>query len=73
MANKDDYLKRLAAMEQSITAIRPIACLMSTYFNALVESGMTRQESLALTKKYQEFFFDVVFKKMPNENDNGED
>lgn len=54
--NNDDYLRKFSAMEQAATGMRPVATLMTTYFNALIENGMTRPEALDLTKAYQKIF-----------------
>lgn len=59
MKNNDDYFKRLSAMEQAAAAMRPIAGIIGSYFNALVENGLSRDEALILTKEYQALFFGI--------------
>lgn len=72
MLNNDDYLKKFSAMEQAATGMRPVATLMSTYFNALIENGMTRPEALVLTKAYQKIFINFSIQKNLQEEDDEE-
>lgn len=55
----DDYFRRLSAMEQAAAAMRPVAGIITGYFNALVENGLTREEAMTLTKDYQGFFWNM--------------
>ena len=59
MNDKNDYLKKLAAFEQAAAELRPIAGVLSSYFNALVESGFARSEALNLTSALQSKIFDA--------------
>lgn len=56
MSFKDnsEYFKMLSAFEQAGATLRPIAAALSTYMNALVDSGFTRPEALELVKILQE-------------------
>ena len=73
MANQDDYYRKFSSMEQAATGMRPVATLMSTYFNALIENGLTRPEALKLTESYQNLFLRASFKKMFKESDDESD
>jgi hypothetical protein len=53
MKNEDEYLKKLASIEQAATNMRPVASVITTYFHALVDNGLTRPEALQLVKDYQ--------------------
>jgi hypothetical protein len=59
--NNDDYFKRLSAMEQAAAAMRPVAGIITGYFNALVDNGLSREEALSLTKDYQNLFWTMSF------------
>lgn len=59
--NNDDYFKRLSAMEQASAAMRPVAGIITGYFNALIENGLSRDEAMILTKDYQTLFWTMSF------------
>jgi hypothetical protein len=59
MKNEDEYLKKLASMEQAATNMRPVASVITTYFHALVDNGLTRPEALQLVKDYQLFIIQM--------------
>ena len=69
MLNNDDYMRKFSAMEQAATAMRPVATLMTTYFNALIDNGLTRPEALILTKAYQKIFINYSMRNNPQDKD----
>jgi hypothetical protein len=62
-------LRFLAACEQASAGIRSVAVIVASYFNALVESGLTREEAVSLTAEYQKFLFNQSF-RLNDDNDN---
>ena len=51
-----DSLKHIQACDQAGALMVNIALVMSSYFKALVENGLTREEALILTNSYQNIF-----------------
>jgi hypothetical protein len=51
-----DSLKHIQACDQAGALMVQIALVMSSYFKALVENGLTREEALMLTNSYQNIF-----------------
>lgn len=71
--NNNDYLKNLAKCEQAAAEMRPIAAMLSTYFNSLTECGFSRSESLQLVIALQGKVFETALNlKMPNDDEDGE-
>ena len=51
-----DSLKHIQACDQAGALMVNIALVMSSYFKALIENGLTREEALILTNSYQNIF-----------------
>ncbi len=51
-----DSLKHIQACDQAGALMVNIALVMSSYFKALIENGLTREEALTLTNSYQNIF-----------------
>jgi|APGre2960657505_1045072.scaffolds.fasta_scaffold101456_2 hypothetical protein len=51
-----DSLKHIQACDQAGALMVNIALVMSSYFKALIENGLTREEALMLTNSYQNIF-----------------
>jgi hypothetical protein len=43
----------LTDFEKAIEGITPLAALIAAYYNALVESGLSKKDALTLTIEYQ--------------------
>jgi integrase len=54
------HIRFIAACEQASATMRNVAMLVSAYFTALVESGLSRDEALSLAKSYQDFIFSMI-------------
>lgn len=48
-----DSLKHIQACDQAGALMVHIALVISSYFKALIENGLTREEALLLTTSYQ--------------------
>lgn len=62
MSNSEDekkHLRFLAACEQAGAGMRNVASVVSSYFLALVEAGLTRTEAIQLTVEYQNYLFEL--------------
>lgn len=62
MNNSEDdkkHLRFLAACEQAGAGMRSVATVVSSYFLALVEAGLAREEALQLTVQYQNYLFEL--------------
>jgi len=51
-----DSLRHIQACDQAGALMVQIALVMSSYFKALLENGLTREEALTLTNSYQNIF-----------------
>jgi hypothetical protein len=51
-----DSLRHIQAFDQAGAFMVQIALIMSSYFKALLENGLTREEALKLTNSYQNIF-----------------
>jgi len=56
-----DYFKMIASLEQASAGMRSVAGLVSSYFNALLESGFKREEAFELSREYQTCIFKSAF------------
>lgn len=56
-----DSLTHIQACDQAGAAMVNIAIVMSSYFKALIENGLTREEALTLTNSYQNIFISNSF------------
>lgn len=61
------HLRFLSACEQAGAGIRSVAVIVASYFSALVESGLTREEAVKLTTEYQSFLFMQAYKIQNND------
>lgn len=74
--NKNDSLRHLQACDQAGALMGHIAIVISSYFKALVENGLSREEALLLTNSYQNIFITNSFnnsKQMPQNPPEDED
>lgn len=67
-ANDDTYKARLAvaqkaAAERNEQGFNEFAKQVALYHTALINNGFTSEQAFALTKHFQEVFFEVVFGK----------
>ena len=68
----NDYLKNIAALEQAAAEMRPVAGMLATYFNALLESGFARSEALVLVNNLQSKVFAAALNINPSADEDGE-
>ncbi len=66
MSDYSDYFKNLAAFEQAGAGLRPVASVLASYMNALVEQGLERGEAIVLVKELQDRIFEVGFSMFKN-------
>ncbi len=68
MSSEDEkkHLRFLSACEQAGAGMRSVATVVSSYFLALVEAGLNREEAIQLTIEFQKYLFDLS-KNLPPE------
>jgi hypothetical protein len=67
--DNSEYLKRLAAFEQATAGLRPIATVLNSYMNSLLDAGFQRNEALELTKSLQTKLLDIALNQRGTELD----
>lgn len=67
--DRDDSLRHLQACDQAGALMSHIAIVISSYFKALIENGLGREEALVLTTAYQNLLISTSLTKFPPEAD----
>jgi len=67
--NRKDSLRHLQACDQAGALMSNIAIVISSYFKALMENGLNREEALVLTTAYQNFLIASSLNNTNQKND----
>lgn len=63
--NRKESLRHLQACDQAGALMSNIAIVISSYFKALIENGLCREEALILTTAYQNFLISTSLNTPP--------
>lgn len=67
--NRKESLRHLQACDQAGALMSNIAIVISSYFKALIENGLGREEALVLTTAYQNFLISASLNPPPAKDD----
>lgn len=67
--DRDDSLRHLQACDQAGALMSHVAIVISSYYKALIENGLGREEALVLTTAYQNLLISASLNKFPPETD----